>query len=136
MNSSITNSLNANYTINLIRQTFNSPSGQDKIWILVEGEDDCKIYSKFFQEKKCKIEQVHGGVAQLETAIEQLQKYKDRVIGIRDADFCNITNNYNAFANLFYTDYHDIEMMMIYNDETFKNILFEYGLSEISDKIC
>ena len=127
--------LDANYTINLIRQTFNSPSGRDKIWILVEGEDDCKIYPKFFQEKKCKIEQVYGGIGQLEIAIDKLQKYNDLVIGIRDADFCHITNNYFSFSNLFYTDYHDIEMMMVHNDSVFKNILFEYGLSEISDSL-
>ena len=135
MASSITTCLNANYTINLVRQTINSPNGLDKIWVLVEGEDDRKIYSKLFQEKKSNIEQVHGGVGQLVNAIERLQKYKDHVIGIIDADFCHLTNKYHSFSNLFYTDYHDIEMMMIHHDSVFKNILFEYGLSEISDNI-
>ncbi|MDR1022268.1 MAG: hypothetical protein LBL94_03205 [Prevotellaceae bacterium] len=33
--------------------TLNSPIGQNSIWVFVEGDDDCKIYPKFFDESKC-----------------------------------------------------------------------------------
>ena len=135
MKSSIKENLDANYTVNFIHLSLNSPIGRDKIWVLVEGEDDCKIYPKFFKENNRKIEQVHGGCGQLEIVIEKLQKYNDKVIGIRDADFCHITNNYLPFPNMFYTDFHDIEMMMIHNDSVFKNIFYDFGLSEVSNEI-
>jgi hypothetical protein len=101
----------------------------------VEGDDDCKIYPKFFQQGKCSVEQVHGGCSQLEIAIEKLQQYANRIIGIRDADFCHITQSYAQYDNLFYTDYHDIEMTMLYNDTVFENILYEYSLQTESAQI-
>jgi hypothetical protein len=128
MDSSIKIKLDAYYTVNLVRLNFNSPVGEDKIWVLVEGEDDCKIYPKFFQETMCKIEEVHGGCGQLEIAISQLLKYTNQIIGIRDADFCHLTGNYSPYKNLFYTDCHDIEMTMIQNHTVFENILYEYFL--------
>ncbi|MDR1919445.1 MAG: DUF4435 domain-containing protein [Tannerellaceae bacterium] len=130
MGSSINENLDARYTIDLVKLSLNSPVGKDKIWVLVEGEDDCKIYPKFFQSEKCKVEQVHGGCVQLEKAIEGLQKQEKQVVGIRDADFSHIKQDYRSFPNLFYTDYHDIEMTMLYNDSVFKNILHEYFLTD------
>jgi hypothetical protein len=128
MDSSIASELDASYTRNLVWLSLNSPIGQDKIWALVEGIDDCKVYPKFFQQNKCTVEQVHGGYSQLERSIEELQHYKNQVIGIRDADFCHISGKYSAYENLFYTDCHDIEMTMIQNDAVFENILYEYSL--------
>jgi hypothetical protein len=133
--STVKSSLSATDTINSIRLDWNSPIGKDLVFVLVEGDDDCKIYPKFFQKDKCRIEQVHGGYSQLETAIEKLQQYADRVIGIRDVDFCHITQNYIQYQNLFYTDCHDIEMTMIQNDAVFENILYEYSLQVESVKI-
>jgi len=119
--------LGANYTVNLVQMNQNSPIGKNSVWILVEGNDDCKVYPKFFHEH-CKIEQVHGGVAQLEIAVSRLQQYADRIAGIRDADFCHLSNTYSPLKNLFYTDCHDIEMTMIQDDTVFENILYEYSL--------
>jgi hypothetical protein len=128
MASSIASKLSANYTINLIRLSLNSPTGQDKVWVLVEGEDDCKIYPKFFRQNKCNVEQVHGGYSQLEISIETLQQFKNQIIGVRDADFCHLSEKDSLYENLFYTDCHDIEMTMIQNHTVFKNILYEYAL--------
>jgi hypothetical protein len=128
MDSSIKAKLDANYTVNLVRLSLNSPVGHGKVWVLVEGEDDCKIYPKFFQQDKCRIEQVHGGCSQLEEAIAKLQYLENYTFGIRDADFHHITKTRSLYKNLFYTDCHDIEMTMIQNDTVFENILYEYSL--------
>jgi hypothetical protein len=135
MASTLKSNLDATYTINLFRLSQNSPAGQGLIWVFVEGDDDCKIYPKFFQPDKCKIEQVHGGCVQLEKALSELQEYTDIVIGIRDADFCHLLNNYSNLPNLFYTDCHDIEMTIIRNDTAFTNIFFEYHLQTESINI-
>ena len=126
--STVKSNLDATYTVNLIQMTQNSPIGKNWVWILVEGDDDCKIYPKFFQKDKCKIEQVHGGVAQLKRALNRLQPFTDKIAGIRDADFCHLSGTYSPLKNLFYTDCHDIEMTMIQNDTVFENILYEYSL--------
>jgi hypothetical protein len=126
--STVKSNLDATYTVNLVQMTQNSPMGENSIWVFVEGDDDCKIYPKFFQKDKCRIEQVHGGVGQLESAINRLQRYADRIAGIRDADFCHLSGTYSSLKNLFYTDCHDIEMTMVQNDTVFENILYEYSL--------
>ncbi|MDR1290089.1 MAG: DUF4435 domain-containing protein [Planctomycetaceae bacterium] len=132
--STISSNLNATDTVNLTQLSQNSPIGENSVWILVEGDDDCKIYPKFFQKEKCKIEQVHGGVGQLEIALNKLQQYADRIAGIRDADFCHLSGKHSSLKNLFYTDCHDIEMTMIQNDTVLENILYEYSLqSNIAD---
>jgi hypothetical protein len=133
--STVRSNLGATDTINSIRLEWNSPVGKDLIFVLVEGDDDCKIYPKFFQKDKCRIEQVHGGYSQMEAAIEKFQQYADRIIGIRDADFCHITQIYAQYKNFFYTDCHDIEMTMIQNNTVFENILHEYSLQTESVKI-
>jgi hypothetical protein len=128
MPSTIEPNLNATDTINLIQLTWNSPIGQELIFVLVEGDDDCKLYPKFFQQDKCNVEQVHGGYGQLETVVAKLQDHADKIVGIKDADFCHLSKTYLQFQNLFYTDCHDIEMTMIQNDTVFENILYEYSL--------
>ena len=37
-----------------IRLSLRSKPGRDKIWILVEGIDDEKVYSKFFRKDRVK----------------------------------------------------------------------------------
>jgi hypothetical protein len=128
MKSTVKSNLNARYTINLIQMTQNSPIGHGSVWVLVEGDDDCKIYPKFFRKDQCRVEQVHGGYSQLEKAIAELQQYADRIAGVRDADFHHLQKRVATFQNLFYTDCHDIEMTMVQSLAVFENILYEYSL--------
>ena len=111
-----------------IRLSLRSDVGSKIVWILVEGEDDCKIYPKFFDETKASIEFVNGGKDQLIIALNTLTKETKQVIGIQDADFLHIDKNYPAVTNLFYTDYHDIEMTMLKEDIVWENLLAEYKL--------
>jgi hypothetical protein len=116
--------------INEIRLSLRSKTGSEVVWILVEGEDDCKIYPKFFAENVTRVEFVNGGKDQLMLALETLTQETKQVIGIRDADFLHLEKNYPSIASLFFTDCHDIEMTMLYNDAVFKNILYEYSLQK------
>ena len=122
-----------------IRLSLRSDVGSKIVWILVEGEDDCKIYPKFFDETKASIEFVNGGKEQLTIALNILTKETKQVIGIQDADFLHIDKKYPVVTNLFYTDYHDIEMTMLKEDVVLRNLLTEYTLqgilSEIQDNI-
>jgi hypothetical protein len=114
--------------INDIRLSLNSIMGCSIVWILVEGEDDCKIYPKFFVERSARVEFVNGGKAQLSIALDTLTKESKQVIGIQDADFVHLEKIYDEAKNLFYTDYHDIEMTMLSFDAVRDNMFTEYGL--------
>ncbi|MDR2692281.1 MAG: DUF4435 domain-containing protein [Dysgonamonadaceae bacterium] len=118
----------ANDKIDEIRLALNSETGNQIIWVLVEGEDDRKIYPKFLDETRASVEFVTGGKGQLTIALNALAKETKQVIGIQDADFLHIDKNYPAVTNLFYTDYHDIEMTMLSFDEVRCNCFTEYRM--------
>ncbi|MDR1180868.1 MAG: DUF4435 domain-containing protein [Bacteroidales bacterium] len=122
------NNISATDKIDEIRLALNSETGNQIIWVLVEGEDDCKIYPKFLDEIKASVEFVSGGKGQLMIALNALAKETKQVIGIQDADFLHIDKNYPAVTNLFYTDYHDIEMTMLSFDEVRCNFFTEYRM--------
>ena len=44
MNKSLKDNTGEKDKINDIRLSLNTPKGSQTIWVLVEGEDDCKIY--------------------------------------------------------------------------------------------
>lgn len=111
-----------------IRLSLNSNVGSRMVWILVEGEDDCKIYRKFFDETKAKVEFVSGGKGQLTIALNTLTKESEQVIGIQDADFLHLEKLYPEIKNLFYTDYHDIEITMLNFDDVICNLFSEYRI--------
>jgi hypothetical protein len=135
MDRSLRGNIDATDKINDIRLSLNSDAGRKIIWILVEGEDDCRIYPKFFDERKTKVEFVNGGKGQLVIALNTLTQETDQVIGIQDADFLHLERSYPAVENLFYTDYHDIEITMLNFEDVRYNLLTEYGLQDKSAEI-
>ena len=130
MNRSLKANTDENNKINDIRLSLNTPKGSKIIWILVEGEDDCKIYPKFFDKDKTKIEYISGGKIALTKALEVLLKETQQVLGIQDADFLHLNKLYPQVENLFYTDYHDIEMTMLSFEDVRNNLLTEYQLQD------
>lgn len=133
-NDSLRNAIDANDKVVDIRLSLRSEIGKDLIWILVEGENDSKIYPKFFDNQKTKVEFVGGGKGQMQIALNVLTQETDKVIGIRDADFCRIDQNIPLDRNLFLTDFHDIEMTMLSSEEVLTNLFIEYSVNNyISD---
>jgi hypothetical protein len=85
--------------------------------ILVEGEADVKLYRKLSCKNLSKIK-VTFGKRKMRDAYKILdERGFSRVIGIRDADFIRVKGNAkfdsNYTSNIFLTDYHDSEGMMI-----------------------
>ena len=118
-----------------IRLSLNSDEGSKIVWILVEGEDDCKIYPKFFDETKAKVEFVNGGKGQLMIALNILNQETKQVIGIQDADFLHLDKKYPPITNLFFTDFHDIEITMLNFDGVLCNLLTEYRMQDKKDAV-
>jgi hypothetical protein len=129
-NRSLRNNVDANDKIDEIRLSLGSETGSKIIWILVEGEDDCKIYPKFFDRNKARVEFVNGGKIQLTKALNVLTKVTEQVIGIQDADFLRLEKNCPDVKNLFYTDCHDIEITMLQFEGVLYNLFTEYQMHD------
>ncbi len=112
--------------INAIRLQLRHPSGSEKVWILVEGESDQKLFGGLIDGKNARVERVHGGLTSLRKAVETLTRETKQVIGIRDADFLHLEEKRESVSSLFLTDHHDAELMMVASDSTLTSLIAEY----------
>ncbi len=94
--------------------------------VIVEGYADVSVYDRFFEEKTCKVIPACGKGNAIE-ASEILEGSKEKnILTIVDADFDHIEDfEYNS-SNLFLTDFHDMEIMIIAS-ECFKKLVLKYG---------
>ena len=86
---------------------------KDKCALLVEGPDDRVFYNYYIDEASVVIDvQVGCGlIPDVLSLISSINQYKDRVIGIKDADFDHIKRVTYGLDTLFVTDTHDWETM-------------------------
>jgi hypothetical protein len=69
---------------------------------------------------------VPGVNVKLENCVADISSTYPLVIGIRDADFIHLSSEAYNKVNMFLTDYHDIEMTMIADEDTFKSLVSEF----------
>lgn len=102
------------------------PNSKGIVFVLLEGESDIRFFRKLFNLSNCKVETIPGGKFKLEECVEKLVKIYPLIIGIRDADFVHLGATIYKKAYVFLTDYHDMEMILISEDEVFSSLVFEY----------
>lgn len=112
--------------LNELRLDITHPNNVGIIFVLLEGDSDIRLFRKLFNLKKCKVETIPGGKFKLEECVGKLINIYPLIIGIRDADFIHLGNQPYSKANLFLTDLHDMEMMLISEDDVFSALIFEY----------
>ncbi|MDR2424904.1 MAG: DUF4435 domain-containing protein [Prevotellaceae bacterium] len=134
-NRSLINQIDAQSKIVEELLTLKNDVGNSLVLILVEGEDDCRIYPKFFKQDSTRVEFIPGGKCQLINVLSALTAITNQVIGISDADFLHLEKNYPDVTNLFYTDYHDIEMTMLSFDPVHDNLFAEYRMLDKRSEI-
>lgn len=127
---SMTGYLDESNVINSIRLQLRHPSGAKKIWIIVEGETDQKLFSKLVNGENVEIEISYGGINRLLSTVSELFKETNRIIGIRDADFLHLEKRIEYTKNIFLTDVHDSEMMIISCDNAYHAVVSEYLTEE------
>ena len=103
------------------------PNNDGIAFVLLEGNSDIRLFRKLFNPEKCKVENIPGGYPKLEECVGVLVNKNKLIIGIRDADFIHLSHQPYSKPNMFLTDYHDMEMMLISEDEVFNAFLFEYS---------
>jgi Protein of unknown function (DUF4435) len=109
-----------------LRLDISNPKSIGKVFVLLEGESDVKLYRKLFNNDTCKIETIPGGKIFLEKGLETLNDIYKLIIGIRDADFLHLEGEKPQFSNLFLTDVHDYELMMASESQCHCPIFFEH----------
>ena len=112
--------------IDELRMLFSHPKQKGKVFIVVEGPDDIKLFQKFINPEKCDLHSIPGGKLKLEQCVKDLVGTYKLLIGIRDADFLHLEEHVYTNPNIFLTDQHDAEMMIISVAEIFSDLCFEF----------
>ncbi len=102
------------------------PNNRGLSFVLVEGDSDIRLFRKFFNLNECKVECIPGGNSKVEDATEELVKIYKLIIGIRDSDFIILNKINYTSTNMFLTDFHDLEMTLIADNDSFSSVIFEY----------
>lgn len=112
-----------------------SSSGLDgKILVLVEDQNDCLFFYKFFNHDVVELEAL-GGCDDIDWISDELNK-DILCFAIRDGDFLRLCGVSPSSENVFLTDCHDVEMMCISSKRTmhalFDNfaIIYDYSIIE------
>ncbi|WP_341900430.1 DUF4435 domain-containing protein [Fluviicola taffensis] len=113
--------------LNELRLDILHPNSRGINFVLLEGDTDIRLFRKFFDLEKCKVETIPGGNKKLEECVDTLVNIYPLVLGIRDSDFIKLNSlEYNE-TNMFLTDYHDIEITMLNFEPVLNSIIFEYS---------
>lgn len=109
-----------------LRMMLSTDANKDKRILLVEGLDDRKFYAHFVSHNHVVMNVLEGCyyMPQILTMTESLETLKDKVIGIKDADFDHIIGTKSTVSNLFVTDTHDWETMVM-TEECENNVAIE-----------
>ncbi len=112
--------------LNELRLDISHPNSNGLNFILLEGDTDIRLFRKFFDLEKCKVENVPGGNVKLEECVQTLVNIYPLIIGIRDADFIRLSGEEYSIENMFLTDFHDIEITMLNYEPVLNSLVFEY----------
>ena len=107
-------------TMDNLKMALMSPSGMSKVWVLLEGEADLKVFGAFFSEQTVSVKQAmsdtgHGGYKIVEDIVSAVSREfpAAAILGIRDRDYTPYHNpSYSMPENVFATDRRDLEMML------------------------
>ena len=106
------------------------------VFLLVEGDDDKKLYERFFDSARCRIQTAYGrpNVEAALTILEADSTWDRRVLGIVDADFDILEGRAADRHNLLRTDTHDAETMML-KSPALEHVLREHGDEDAITKL-
>ena len=110
-----------------LRLDMSHPKNEGRVFILVEGDSDVRFYRKVFRQNTCKIEEIPGGKGKVEFVLRELNKAFKLIIGIRDADFLHLETKKSPLSNLFLTDFHDLEILLIQSETAFSAVVHEFS---------
>lgn len=111
-----------------IRLSIQHPQNQDKVFVLLEGKTDIKLFRKIFSNDYTDTSSLIGKNKVVEALQTLHNESFTQVIGIKDADFEHLENT-PIIDNLFMTDYHDMEIEMI-ESNALNAVICEFSSSD------
>lgn len=101
-----------------LQMLLSNDANKDKCIMLVEGVDDRKFYTQFVDENHVVMYVLDGCffMPQILTLANAKQTLSNKVIGIKDSDFDQLTGKNYGIDYLFTTDTHDWETMVMSNE--------------------
>ncbi|CQJ17718.1 Uncharacterised protein [Yersinia enterocolitica] len=112
---------------------FQHPKYYNKAFFIVEGESDVGFFKGMFLGKELHFDSPCCGKPEVIKAVYKLRGYNhDNVYGICDSDFDFISGKIREYENkgLIFTDYHDVEMMLV-NSNSFDKFYHEFTRLEV-----
>ncbi|TRT86918.1 MAG: DUF4435 domain-containing protein [Microcystis aeruginosa Ma_AC_P_19900807_S299] len=104
-------------------------SNHEGVFLIVEGHSDKLIYERLVNKQEVRVT-IASGKNNAIKALSILEKENfRRVVAVIDADFSRIEQQIPDSNNLFLTDEHDLEMMLI-KSAAFDKLLKERGSEE------
>lgn len=94
--------------------------------IVVEGDSDARVYVRFVDEKQCKIIPAFGKANVLNAIALLKRSNSPGVLAIVDSDFWKLEGIEPPEDNVFTTDTHDLETMIV-SSRAFDAIMIEFG---------
>jgi hypothetical protein len=117
--------------LNDIRMSWDRKAYKNKIFVLLEGKTDLKLFKKLFDTNKVQLEAVDGKDNVQNVVRPLLTDNSHRIVGICDADFDHL-NEATPPPSIFWTDSHDSETMMI-EGVGIDALIAEYANEHFSD---
>ena len=101
-----------------------TPKNAGKVLVLVEGWEDTLVYDKFFVSSRVRLMDCGGcnDALGIYTSIRKIAPKLERVL-ILDSDFKYFYGRNIKHANVFYTDTHDMETMVMFDGRCFLNLV-------------
>lgn len=104
-------------------------SDHDGVFLIVEGHSDRLIYERLVNEQEVRLTIAYNKDNAIKVLFILEKENFRRVIAVIDADFLRIEQQIPESNNLFLTDEHDLEMMLI-KSAAFDKLLKERGSEE------
>lgn len=118
---SIFSNLTAENTAAEISLILSADYMRKKTVILLEGEDDVKVF-RFLVSDSVTLIKAYGASTTVDKFMPENFPDEKRVIGIRDKDY----QTEKRFRRIFYCDYCCCEMMLVSDDETFERVAVNF----------
>ena len=96
-------------------------------FLIVEGDIDSRVYKRFIKKDSCRIIPAYNKDNSLEAvAILDKDNFKG-TLAIVDADYWHVDNIKPESPNVFLTDTHDLETMILSTGEVVDKLFSEFG---------
>ncbi|WP_028302071.1 DUF4435 domain-containing protein [Oceanospirillum beijerinckii] len=120
--------------INELRMLMKKKKYRNKLFILLEGTSDIRLFRSLLNRDKVVVDSMDGKgrIEQIVRAVDKV--HQQRVKGICDADYDHLNGRSYASGLILLTDSHDIEAMML-GSPALDAVISEYASPEYYDAL-